>query len=73
MVFIYLCLIVGLFKVIGYLQSIVQLINQHLLSRYNADHYSKYGIVKDNKNISWIVITGGSDGIGLAFCHHLAK
>ncbi|CDW79642.1 steroid dehydrogenase [Stylonychia lemnae] len=50
----------------------MRLFNQHFLRR-EQDHYQNYGIVKDGKNISWVAITGGSDGIGLAFCHHLAK
>ena len=30
--------------------------------------YDRYG-----KEDSWALITGGSDGIGLAMCHNLAK
>jgi len=36
--------------------------------------YQKYGSQhKDQNQASWAVITGGSDGIGLAYCHNLAK
>lgn len=33
------------------------------------DLLAKYG----TNNETWAVVTGGSDGIGLAFCHELAE
>jgi len=47
--------------------SFVKFVNKHFI-RGNQDIMAKYG-EKD----SWAVITGGSDGIGLGYCHLLAK
>ena len=44
----------------------------------NDKNYQKYGLSTDSKanakfaRKSWAVVTGGSDGIGLAFCQKLA-
>eukprot|EP00347_Sterkiella_histriomuscorum_P022617 403337808 len=67
--FVYLCLFVGVIKLTEFISFIYKLINQHYF-RKPLDHYKKYAI---GEKKTWIVITGGSDGIGLAFCHHLAK
>ena len=36
------------------------------------DVYSKYGS-ESPKDKSWVLVTGATDGIGLAFCKCLAK
>eukprot|EP00347_Sterkiella_histriomuscorum_P019202 403342545 len=66
---IYLCLFVGVIKLSEFIATVYKLIKQHYF-RKAQDHYKKYAIGEKN---TWIAITGGSDGIGLAFCHHLAK
>ena len=35
--------------------------------------YKRYGKIVEGKKISWSVVTGGSDGIGLAMCKNLAQ
>lgn len=58
-----LCTSIGVFQVISVLTHTLCFINRHLFrSAYNL--YEIYGD-KD----SWIVITGGSDGIGLEISH----
>eukprot|EP00347_Sterkiella_histriomuscorum_P011854 403370854 len=69
---IYICLFIGLIKFGQIIFGIIGIIQKFIL-RKPRNHYQCYGISQDTKNISWAVVTGGSDGIGLAFCHHLAK
>jgi hypothetical protein len=35
--------------------------------------YRKYGVSDDRYSNSWAIVTGGSDGIGLAMCKQLAR
>ena len=64
---LYLCLLIGFFKVAFGAISFMHLIYRHFI-RPAKDFYRIYG-----GNDSWAVVTGGSDGIGEEFCHVLAK
>jgi len=45
-----------------FIRVALSFLNRHLIRR-PYDHQKRYG-GKD----SWVVVTGGSDGIGLAYC-----
>jgi FlaA1/EpsC-like NDP-sugar epimerase len=58
--------VVGAFKVLSSTLSFASFLKRHLL-RGTYDFKQRYG-----KPDSWVVVTGGSDGIGLEICYQLA-
>ena len=56
-----ICLSYRLYAMLGYF-------NRNYL-RWEANHYAKYAKVGKD---SWVVVTGGSDGIGLEICKQMA-
>ena len=57
---------IGAYKVLGATLSFASFLKRHLL-RGTYDFKTRYG-----KEDSWVVVTGGSDGIGLEICEQLA-
>ena len=64
----YLCVVVGLVRVLWWLVSLLVLCFKHCC-RFKQDLRKKYGREHEN---CYAVVTGGSDGIGLELCHQLA-
>ena len=64
---------IGLIKILPFIYRFVSLLIYYG-TRTSQDLYKKYGIER-SKNFegSWAIVTGASDGIGLAYCHLLAK
>jgi len=62
-----LVLLIGFFHLLKFTVGVLRLLNRHLL-RKPQNFMKTYGD-KD----SWVVVTGGSDGIGEQFCKDLAK
>ena len=67
--FIYLVIIVGIWRVLWWILTPLTLCFRHCC-RCKQNLRAKYGREHDN---CYAVVTGGSDGIGLALCHQLAE
>lgn len=64
-----------MYKIFGWILNGANLLNrQFLRPLFQSKNYlyEKYGN-KDKNKKSWAIITGGSDGIGLAMSQNLAK
>lgn len=71
-----LATVIGFWKLCQWTWSLTSFLWRHLFrARFQASNntYKKYsnGLVGDRG--TWAVVTGGSDGIGLAICRKLAK
>lgn len=70
-----ICLIIGIVELILATKLSIQLILQYLVYKWVPnDLYGKYGKVNaQGQRISWALVTGASDGIGLGMCKVLAR
>ncbi len=64
----YICLIIGVYKILMFVLGVLCCCGRHCC-RFKQDLYSKYAKMGFN---SYAVVTGGTDGFGLEFCHQLA-
>ena len=70
----YLALVLSILAaILAYLKKKSGFDNNNYLKDPN-DYYSVYGLpITKQKQRSWIVVTGGSDALGLLFCEKLAS
>ena len=61
-------MVIGALKVLEILIRLLCCFWRHAIRTRPANVYDRYG-GKD----TWAIVTGGSDGIGLALCHELAS
>lgn len=69
-------LLLGLLKILSWIWELLSTFNRHFLRpccQKKDRLYKNYGLQGNPSNRSWAVVTGGSDGIGLAMCKNLAK
>ena len=75
--FLLVCAIVGLIILIKWTVALLKFINVHCFRKccQSKDRlYKMYGVQTEiTQERSWAVVTGGSDGIGLEMCKHLAR
>ena len=74
--FIIISLLLGFWSILSWFIWVCSLINRHVIRgcmQAKDRLYQMYATKFPNgKYQSWAVVTGGSDGIGLAMCHNLA-
>ena len=74
-VFCWFILALGVFECLCYFWRLCKTFGYYLLRPRNLNTYKRYGNnvgreVQDSR--SWALVTGASDGLGLAYCHELA-
>lgn len=75
-VFCWFILALGVFECFCYFWRLCRSFGYYLFRPRNLDTYKRYGNnvgreVQDNR--TWALVTGASDGLGLAYCHELAS
>jgi len=63
------CAVIGAYRLGRAAWVVADAFNRHVL-RKPHDLYERYAIAGKD---SWVVVTGGSDGIGLELCHDMAR
>jgi short-subunit dehydrogenase len=67
-------MILGAFRLLRQAYRILAVGGYYCCKKRNVNTYKKYGKdVADQKSKSWAIVTGSSEGIGLGFCHELAR
>jgi len=69
-------MIIGFITIFSWLRRFASIITRHLIRPLfqSSDRlYKTYGNKEKDNEKTWAVVTGGSDGIGLAVCKKLAR
>ena len=66
--------VVGVIRILRQIYRMLAVSSYYCCKKRNVNTFAKYGNgATSQESKSWALITGASDGIGLGFCHELAR
>jgi 17beta-estradiol 17-dehydrogenase / very-long-chain 3-oxoacyl-CoA reductase len=75
-ILVWTILVLGSLYLLSQIYRFLKIFLWYTCKKRNVDTYAKYGNKKGKeiqRERSWALVTGASDGIGLAYCHELAR